>query len=496
MSGAWRDVRLAARNLARRPGFALGVILTLGLGIGATTTIYAVVDGVMLRPLPYHDPSALVAMGSLAPGAEWIDREIGLQDLDRMSMANSLDYQERTRSFENLAAIWPNRAVLSDGAGGSEMVGIVSVSQGLFDLLGASPALGRTFLPEEYDGSYWGSQGIVMLSYGAWQRRYGGDPDVLGRSTEGLRFSATIVGVLPRDFRLPEAFLFDDPHGNEFWFPFQWDPNTSRRNGRLYLLGHLDPRASVEQARAEAERIAADLAVEFPDDNVESDGSHVGIGVNDLHAQTVGTAGKAFGLFLGAAGLLLLLAAMNASTLLLARSLDRTQELGVRMALGAGRSRVVRLLVSEAGILSVLGGALGIGLAYGGVGVFLRYAPSYIPRLSTVAVDARVLAVAAAVSLGTGIAAGLLPALRLTRSGPWRRLQTAGRTFVEPSSRLREALVGGQMAVAVILLSGAGLLFNSFVRMNTVDPGFEAGPRMALLARCSTSRIGARFSTS
>ncbi|MEE8146006.1 MAG: FtsX-like permease family protein, partial [Longimicrobiales bacterium] len=206
----------------------------------------------------------------------------------------------------------------------------------------------------------------------------------------------------------------------------------------------------------------------------QADGSHLGIGVNSLHAQTVGTTGRALGLFLGAAGLLLLLAAMNAATLLLARSLDRTQELGVRMALGAGRGRVVRLLVSEAGILSVVGGAFGVLLAYGGVGVFLHYAPSSIPRLSTVAVDARVLAVAAVVSLGTGIAAGLLPALRLTRRGPWERLQTAGRAFVEPSSRLRGVLVGGQMAVAVVLLSGAGLLFGSFVRMTTADPGFEA----------------------
>ena len=202
--------------------------------------------------------------------------------------------------------------------------------------------------------------------------------------------------------------------------------------------------------------------------------------MNGLHAQTLGTTGKALGLFLGAAGLLLILAAMNAATLLLARSLDRSQEFGVRMALGAGRTRIVRLLVGEAGLLAAVGGALGVLLAYGGVGLFRRYAPASIPRLSTVAVDLRVLAVAAVVSLGTGVATGLLPALRLTRRGPWERLQWAGRSFAEPSSRLRAVLVGGQIAAAVVLLSGAGLLFSSFVQMRTAELGFEGDGPIAM----------------
>ncbi|MEE8147288.1 MAG: FtsX-like permease family protein, partial [Longimicrobiales bacterium] len=258
----------------------------------------------------------------------------------------------------------------------------------------------------------------------------------------------------------------------------------------MFVLGHLVPGTSVEQARVEARRIAADLVAEFPESNLTPDGHPFGIGLNGLHDQTVGTTGRALGIFLGASGLLLLLAAMNAGTLLLARSLDRTQELSVRIALGAGRSRVVRLLVSEAGVLSALGGAFGVLLAYGGVGIFLRYAPPSIPRLSSVSVDGRVLAVAAVVSLGTGIAVGLLPALHLTRWGPWERLQGAGRSVAEPTSRLRSGFVGGQMAVAVVLLSGAGLLFGSFMRIRAVDPGFEPEGLITMTARPATLRKG------
>ena len=477
--GSWmQELRIAARSLARRPGFSLGVALTLGLGIGATTTIFSVVDGVMLRPLPYEEPSTLVAIGALLPTAEWRDREANLQDLALISTPNYEDFRERTRSFEKMAAIEKIDIYLADVGDGPDKLAGARISPELFEILGVSPALGRTFFPEEYSVA---SENVAMLTYGTWQRHYGGDPGVLGRPAERHTPSMIIVGILPRDFRPPEA-LFPSDEAPEFYRPLQSDDRRYTRRGtrRLLVLGRLDRRTSVEQARAEAVRIAADLTVEFPGDNVRADGSRLGIGLNDLHAQTVGTTGKALGIFLGAAGLLLLLAAMNAATLLLSRSLDRTRELGVRLALGAGRGRVVRLLVSEAGFLSLVGGTFGVLLAYGGIGVFLRYAPSSIPRLNTVAVDARVLVVAAVVSLGTGIAAGLLPALRLTRSGAWERLQGAGSTFAEPTSGLRATLVGGQMAVAVVLLSGAGLLFGSFVRIRAVDPGFEPDGLIAM----------------
>ena len=481
--GAWmNDLRIAARGLARRPGFALGVAITLGLGIGATTTVYSVVDGVMIRPLSYDEPSALVTVGNVLPETAWLDEEAGLQDIGMMSTQTYLQFRERTRSFARLAAIEPAFALLSDAGDGREIARRVRVSSELFEILGVSPALGRTFLPEEYSvrpGT------ALMLTYGAWQRRFGGDPDVVGQPMERYPQSPTIVGVLPRDFRPPEAFFPNDDVA-DFWQP----QRVGQASG--FVLGRLRPNTSVEEARAEAGRIAEELAADDPERALPN-GSHVGIGVNGLHAQTVGTTGKALGLFLGAAGMLLLLAAMNAATLLVVRSLDRTREFGVRMALGAGRARVVRLLAAEAGILSIVGGALGVVLAYGGVGAFLRYAPSSIPRSSEVGVDARVLALAAAVSLGTGVIVGLLPALRLSRRGSWERLQWAGPSASEPASRLRAVLVGGQTTVAVVLVSGAALLFNSFVRMRTVDLGFEAdGLITMLVAVPGTGGVGMR----
>jgi predicted permease len=474
-----KDLKFAARGLARRPGFALGVALTLGLGIGATTTIYAIVDGVVLRRLAYEEPAALVAVGHVeaasAPGA---------QDLGPISLRHYQNLRERTRSFEMLAAINQSRLLpLSTDEGGAGVIRAPEVSSELFEMLGVTPALGRSFPAEEYRV---GQDTMVMVTHGAWQRRYGGDPGIigqpiglpLGRNRNGGK-RAILIGVLPPDFHPLEAFSAGGEAPDFYFAGHADDPRYEGMWREINVLGRLRPGVSLDQARAEVERIGAELTMEFPEPSREDgshsrDGSRYRMGLNGLQAQTVGASGQLLGLFLGAAGLLLLLAAMNAATLLLARSLDRTREFGVRMALGAGRTRLVRLLMSEAGILSAVGGSIGVVLAYAGVGAFLRYAPASIPRLTTVAVDTRILAVAAVVSLGTGIGVGLLPALRVTRRGPWERLHQASPSFAEPTSRFRALLVGGQMAVAVILLTGAALLFSSFMRMRTLDPGFEA----------------------
>ncbi len=490
--GSWmKDLRMAGRNLVRRPGFTLGVALTLGLGIGATTTIYSVVDGVMLRPLSYDDPSALVALGAILPTADPVDTETGLYNLAPMSVQNYRNFRERTRSFENMAAFEPARFLVGE-LGSEEYVDAARVPHELFEILGASLALGRMLGGDDYR---LGDDGVALITYGYWQRRYGGDPSVLGQPLEpaGSGARSTIVGILSRDFRPPEAF-FPGDEVPEIYAPMPESEagiKSIRRwsLGTLHVLGRLHRGTSVEQARVEADNIAADLAAEFPNQNITPDGHQLGIGLNDLHAQTVGATGRTLWIFLGAAGLLLLLTAMNAATLLLSRALDRRQELGVRMALGASRSRLVRLFMVEAGLLSMLGGALGVLLAYGGAGAFLRYAPSSIPRLSTVAVDGRVLAVAAAVSLGTGMMAGLLPALRLTRRAPWERLRSGGHSVAESASGLRTALIGGQLGLAVILLSGAGLLFGSFMRIRAADPGFEPE---GLITMTTASMGGAR----
>jgi putative ABC transport system permease protein len=239
-------------------------------------------------------------------------------------------------------------------------------------------------------------------------------------------------------------------------------------------VGRLGAGVTLEAARDEAARIFPEIQREMANMPTPPGGLRPGIGVNDLHAQTVGETRRALWIFLGAALLLLLLTALNAATLFLSRAIDRTQELGVRVALGAGRIGVARLLLAEAGALCVVGGALGVALAHAGVAAFLRYAPTSIPRLGTVAVDGRVLAAAAVMTVGTALAAGLLPALRFTASAPWERLQSGSRGTSEGASRLRATLVGGQLALAVVLLSAAGLLFSSFVRLRSMDPGFQA----------------------
>jgi len=359
------------------------------------------------------------------------------------------------------------------------------VSPEFFDVLRVSPALGRTFLPDEYRD---GSEAAFLLTHGAWQRRFGGDANVVGTSLAGVGTAATIVGVLPADFALPETVF---PSMPDFFAPLQPDHAryASRGMRSVYIFGRLSEGTSVEQARVEATQIAADLARDFPEGNMYPDGSHFGIGVNGLLEETVGTTGRALWIFMGASALLLILAALNAATLLLARALDRVREFGLRVALGASRFRVARLLLAEAGLLSIMGGAIGVALAYGGVQAFLAFAPSSIPRTSMVAVDGRILAVAAGISIAAGLAAGLLPALRLTSRAPWRRLQGAGRSVDQPGSRLRSALVGGQVALAVLLLSGAGLLFTSFMKIRSVEPGFE--PEGLLSMNVALKRPGA-----
>lgn len=470
MRGWWNDVRLAFRGVARRPGFAATVVLTLAVGIGATTTIFSVIDGVLFRPLPYDDPSELVAVGTTFPGREWDDAAADLQHLAGTSVLNYLDFRERSHTLAELSGVEVRSFLMPDEGNGPELVNAAAVTEDFFALLRVSPVLGRLFLPEEHVS---GAQDVAVLSHDAWVTRYGADPGVLGGSIGRFGSPVTIVGVLPADFSPPEV-VFGAANPPEFWTALRpVDPRYEERGRRsLTLLARLAAHATVEDARAELDGIADALAVEYPDGNVYPDGTHFGAGANSLHRQTVGTAGRSLGVFLAASGLLLLIAALNSATLLLARALDRLRELGVRTALGASRRSIMRLLLTESVVLSTLGGLVGIGIAYGGVELFLRYAPVSIPRISEVAVDARVLVVTVAVSIGAGLAAGLLPAARYAGAAPADRLRSGG-SAAGSDSKLRAVLVAGQMALAVVLLAGAGLLGGSLQRLRTVDPGFE-----------------------
>jgi len=476
MEGWLQDLRIGARGLRRRPALALGVVVTLGLGIGATTTVYSVVDGVLVRPLPYEEPSQLVAIGRLVPdggvGASFLGGPGGAT-LDPLPAFAFRALQERARSFERVGGIEPAARIIPDGGDGPEIVPALRVTPELFPLLGGGPLLGRVFLPEEYTVA---GGDVLMISEGAWRRRYGADPDVVGRTLEGEEGSgtaATVVGVLPSDFS-PGAAFYPADEVPEFYLPMPLDhPRYDRGTAALHVIARLSPSSSIEQARGDLSRLAAELGEEERDLLPDGAGPGLDLGLVGLHEQTVGSTADALWLFLGAASLLLLLASMNAATLLLTFAMDRSRDLSVRVALGAARRRVVRLLLLEAVILSVGGGVLGLLVAYGGVGVFLRLAPSELPRLSGVGVDGRVLAVATVVSLGAGIVAGALPAIRAAFAAPWSRIQDTAPAGARPDRLLSSGLVGGQMALAVVLLSAAGLLFGSFLRIRTADPGFE-----------------------
>lgn len=462
------EISVAARALRRRPGFTLSVACTLGLGIGATTTIFSVVDGVLLKPLPYDDPSGLVAVGTVFPTREWADEAAGLQHLAGISMLNYRDFAARSRALEAVGAVESISVLFPDQGAGPELVSAVRASVDFLPLLGVGAGLGRSFSSSDYLED---AEQVVLLSYGAWMRRFGGSPEVIGTTLGATATGGVIIGVLPEGFRPPEAFFGSIP---EVWLPLREDhPRYASRGMRsLSIVGRLAPGATAEQARAEAGGIADQLAAEFPDGNVYPDGSHFGIGVNLLSRQTIGRAGRALRIFMAAASLLLLLACVNAATLFFARALDRVGEIEVRRALGAGRVRLVRLLLYEAGLLAVLAGAAGVTLAILGVEVFLRFAPSDLPRLEAVQLDARALGAAAVLSIGTGLLAGLLPALRSGDSAH-PSMGSRGSTGSVSASRLRSGMVGAQIALAMVLLSGAGLLVKSFHGMVTESPGFD-----------------------
>lgn len=358
---------------------------TVGLGVGATTTIYAVVDGVLLRPLSYHDPSRLVTVGSISSGPTAVDPETGLYDLGPVDVMEYRELRDRARSFDALAATLPIQVLVSTEHGSEEYVAGARATPNYFTALGVAPALGRTFLSEDavlVDPSDPAAQSVVLLTHGYWQRRYGGDPNVVGRALEpagraSQLAGSTIVGVLPEGFMPPEPFhAAGEPP--EIYAPIPEIPGVSTTAGGgvrvvalggLRLVGRLSVGTTIEEATDEVRR----LGEEQPSATLTlsstglAGGGRGGLALNELHAQTVGSTGGTLWIFLGAAGLLLVLTALNAASLLLARGMDRLQELSVRMALGAGRGRLARLLLVETGVLVVLGAVLGVAAAYAGV---------------------------------------------------------------------------------------------------------------------------------
>lgn len=444
-------VRYALRSLRRSRGFTIVAVLTLGLGIGANTGMFSVVNAVLLRPLPYEEPDRLARVFSLHQGDLWT-----------ASPPDFTDWRRDNRAFEDMAALYPSTATLS-GDGPAERIPGAVVGPNLFPLLGVGPALGRGF--NESDAVS-GQHYVALLGHGLWQRRFGGDSSIVGRVIQLDGESYTVVGVMPAGFAYPTEA--------ELWRPlaFTVDDLTTQRGAHyLTVTGRLRAGVRVEDAAAEMEALAARIEEEHPNTNLGWSAT-----VEGLREAMIGDVRTGLLLLLGAVGLVLLIACTNVANLLLVRALERERELAVKAALGASRWRLLRSALTESLVLAILGGVVGLLIAEWGTSLLVVLGPEDLPRLDTLRIDPSVLVFTAAVSLLTGALFGTLPAVRASSEGGLgERLRSGGRGgSTDRATRLtKHGLVIAETALAVLLLAGAALLMKSFVRLQSVDPGFD-----------------------
>jgi putative ABC transport system permease protein len=442
----------SARSLLKNPGFSLASILALALGIGANTAIFSLANAVLLRPLPYKDPSRLVMLWQQPPsGGD-----------NSLSAADFQDWRDRSHSFQHLAAFTGAGFNLTSGDR-PEKISALKVTSEFFSTLGAMPVLGRTFSPEDEQP---GAGLTVILSDGLWKRRFAGDSRVVGRTISINRETHTVIGVMPPDFHFPGE-------NEDLWAPLSLDPNRANRN--LYFLsalGRLKPNVTLRQARAEMDTISRQLALEYPKSN-----QGWGVRVVRLSDEVSGNARPAILVLLAAVAFVLLIACANVANLLLVHAAARQKEFAIRAALGAGRFDIVRRLLCESLILALSGGALGVLLAHWGIAALLALHPENIPRLEEIAIDSQVLAFTLAVSLLTGILFGLLAAWQFSKVDLNDALKEGGRGASDSrrGARTRGALVVMEVALATVLLIGAGLMLRSFAALEMARTGFPTG---------------------
>jgi putative ABC transport system permease protein len=457
-----QDVAYALRMLRRTPGFTAVALLTLALGIGANSAIFSIVHGVLLESLPFHDAERLSQVRMLYPdGTKY----------SSLSAPDFMNVREENQVFEQVEA-YDVRLFTLLGAGEPREISGATVTSGLFHLLGVPVALGRGFLPEENRA---GRNGVAVLDHGFWQRAFGSDRDVLGRAITMAGSTYSIVGVLA-----PGAGLPDDA---DVYVPIPYDETFSaaaangRRSEFLSVLGRARPGVRLEDIENDVRRIGARLQTAFPRSN-----ESLTFTTTALAEMIVGDVRRPLFMLLGAVGLVLLVACSNVANLLLARGSARQGELAVRAALGAGRARLLRQLVTEAVVLGLTGAGLGLLLAYWGTEALIAARPADIPRLDEVGLDTTVVFFTLAVAVVTSITFGMVPALQATTGQLTRGLQEGGRagSAGRGTHRVRAALVVGEMALAVVLLTGAGLLIRSFIELTRVHPGFEPAGAVAI----------------
>jgi putative ABC transport system permease protein len=450
-----QDIRYGLRMMRRNPGFTTVAILTLALGIGANTAIFSVVNGVLLNPLPYPHPEQLVGLHQSKANFQ----------TGSVSFPNFLDWQKDNRSFSAMA-IMRGYSFSLTGAGEADQVNGLFISSEFFDLLGVKPVIGRTLRAGE---DAIGAAPVVLIAAGLWQRKFGASPGVLGQAItlEGKRF--TIIGVVPASIQLP----VQHSRIGDVYVPIgQWNnPSLAQRSAPLGIhgVGRLKPGVTVEQARADMARVTGNLAAAYPEVNKGN-----GATLIPLRAQIVGNVQPFLLVLLAAVGFVLLIACVNVANLLLARSTARTREFAVRVALGASRFRIMRQLLTESILLAAAGGLLGFALAAWGENALVRNLPPELPRAAQIRLDDHVLIFAALAALVAGIAFGLAPALKTSRPDVVARAKEGSQSLSRARHRTQSAFVVVEIATALVLLVGAGLMIRCLTRLAHVDPGFDS----------------------
>jgi putative ABC transport system permease protein len=456
-----RDLRYAIRMLIKTPSFTAVAVVSIALGIGANTAVFSVVNAVLLKALPYKDPQTLM----LVWGSGQNDGT--LNQRNQVSATDVADFRHQTNSFEEIATYTGWNPIMSGTGAGAERVPAIQVGEGYFTVLKGTPMLGRVFTAEEQQE---GKDFVIVLGYGLWQRRFGSDPAIVGKKVLLNSRPYTVVGVMGPDFRaLPSTLVL--PEG-QFYRPVAEPYDDTKRSERhLRAIARLKPGVTTQQAQTELSMIAQRLEQQHPQTNKGR-----GVHITSITEDTVGGASRALWMIFGAVGFVLLVACANVANLLLARASARQKEITIRSAIGAGRGRLIRQLLTESLLLSIVGGTLGLFIAIWGIGMIERIGSRINPVFNGFHIDLRVLAFTFGLTLITGLLFGVAPALQMSRPNLSESLKDTGRGLggSAKSNRLRGALVITEVAMTLVLLVAAGLLVRTIVRLGTVNKGFNS----------------------
>jgi predicted permease len=471
MTGLLQDLRFSLRQFRKSPGFTAVAVATLALGIGANTAIFSVVNGVLLRPLAFKDADRLVRVWHVPPPKSFP----GMPTFS-VSAANYLDWERQNQVFAGMA-IYSFHGFTFTGTNKPEQVDACAASSGFFSTLGIPPLLGRVFTPEE-DQS--GRSNVVVLSHRLWQEHFGSNPAIVGQNIKLDGQSYLVAGVMPATFQFPEFA--------QMWTPIAWTDKEKSVRGEHHsvVIARLKPGIDVTQAQAEMNTISSRLEQQYPEDN-----KGWGAVVVPLHDDLVSDVRPALLLLLGAVAFVLLIASVNVANLALARTFSRRKEIAIRTALGASSAHVLRQILTESVVLALAGGAVGLTFAQAGVRLIMAFLADKLPHSMEVGMDAKVLAFTAVISVASGILAGILPALRLTRGNVSQSLKAGlGHTDADSSGhRTRSILVVSEVALSLMLLVGAGLMIRSFQKLHRVNPGFDSRKVLTMNAMVSRAKF-------